>query len=50
MVNLLKYGYPAVLPGDQRFLNWLCNFATYRWNDGTLKYWAEEWWLSWMAQ
>ncbi len=45
----LEYGYPAVFPGDQRFLNWLNNFMRYRWNDGTLKYWAETWWMSWMA-
>ncbi|MCL4300310.1 MAG: transporter substrate-binding domain-containing protein [Anaerolineae bacterium] len=45
----LEYGYPAVFPGDTRFLNWLNNFMIYRWNDGTLKYWAETWWDSWMA-
>lgn len=45
----LEYGYPAVFPGDSRFLNWLNNFMRYRWNDGSLKYWAETWWMSWMA-
>lgn len=45
----LEYGYPAVFPGDTRFLNWLNNFMAYRWNDGTLKYWADTWWNSWMA-
>ncbi|GIK41571.1 MAG: ABC transporter substrate-binding protein [Chloroflexota bacterium] len=45
----LEYGYPAVFPGDARFLNWLNNFMGYRWNDGTLKYWADTWWNSWMA-
>ncbi len=37
------------LPGDTRFLNWLNNFMAYRWNDGSLKYWADTWWNSWMA-
>jgi ABC-type amino acid transport substrate-binding protein len=45
----LEYGYPAVFPGDARFLNWLNNFMAYRWNDGTLKYWADTWWNAWMA-
>jgi ABC-type amino acid transport substrate-binding protein len=45
----LEYGYPAVFPGDRRFLIWLDNFMNYRWNEGTLKYWAETWWDSWMA-
>lgn len=45
----LEYGYPAVFPGDIRFLNWLNNFMAYRWNDGSLKYWADTWWNSWMA-
>ena len=45
----LEYGYPAVFPGDTRFLNWLNNFMAYRWNDGTLQYWAETWWNNWMA-
>lgn len=45
----LEYGYPAVFPGDTRFLNWLNNFMAYRWNDGTLKHWADTWWNSWMA-
>jgi ABC-type amino acid transport substrate-binding protein len=48
IVNL-EYGYPAVFPGDARFLSFLNNFMAYRWNDGTLKYWADNWWNSWMA-
>lgn len=45
----LEYGYPAVFPGDARFLSFLNNFMAYRWNDGTLKYWADTWWNSFMA-
>lgn len=46
----LEYGYPAVFPGDGRFLNFLNNFMRYQKITGTLQYWTQTWWLEWMAR
>lgn len=44
-----EYGHPAIRPGDPRFLNWLRNWLDYHRGEGTIDYWVETWWQSWMA-
>ncbi|MEX2547812.1 MAG: transporter substrate-binding domain-containing protein [Chloroflexota bacterium] len=44
-----EYGHFAVRIGDQRFLNYLNSWISYRRADGVLDYWTEDWWLSFMA-
>ena len=39
----------AWMAGDARFLNWLNNWLEYHHAQGTLGYWCDEWWESWMA-
>jgi ABC-type amino acid transport substrate-binding protein len=41
--------HPGIKPGDPRFLNWINNWLEYHWAQGTLGYWCEEWWESFMA-
>ena len=41
--------HPSIRPGDPRFLNWLNNWLEYHHAQGTLGYWCDEWWESWMA-
>ena len=41
--------HPSIKPGDARFLNWLNNWLEYHHAQGTLGYWCDEWWESWMA-
>jgi polar amino acid transport system substrate-binding protein len=44
-----EYGHFAVRVGDQRMLNFLNSWISYRRADGVLDHWCETWWLSWMA-
>lgn len=44
-----EFGHFAVTVGDQRFLNYLNSWISYRRADGVLDHWTEEWWLSFMA-
>lgn len=44
-----EYAQPAIRPGDQRFLNWLNNWYQFHEAQGTIKYWCDTWWESFMA-
>ena len=44
-----EWGHPAVKSGDQIFLNWINNWLNYHNNQGTINYWCNNWWQSWMA-
>lgn len=44
-----EYVHPSIRPGDPRFLNWLNNWLEYHDAQGTLRYWCEQWWESFMA-
>jgi ABC-type amino acid transport substrate-binding protein len=45
-----EYGHPAVRPGDQKFLNWVNNWLDYHKAQGTIGYWCDTWWQSWMVE
>jgi polar amino acid transport system substrate-binding protein len=44
-----EYVHPSVRPGDPRFLNWVNNFLEYHSAQGTIDYWCDTWWESFMA-
>lgn len=44
-----EYVHPSVRPGDPRFLNWVNNFLEYQAAQGTIDYWCNTWWESFMA-
>lgn len=44
-----EYVHPSIRPGDPKFLNWLNNWLEYHCAQGTLRYWCDEWWESYMA-
>jgi len=45
-----EWGHPTIKAGDQIFLNWINNWMDYHTNQGTIKYWCNSWWQSWMAE
>lgn len=49
MIFSREYAQFAVKPGDQRFLNWLNNWYQYHEGQGTISYWCEDYWESFMA-
>jgi polar amino acid transport system substrate-binding protein len=44
-----EYAQIAIKPGDQRFLNWINNWYQYHEAQGTIGYWCDTWWESFMA-
>lgn len=44
-----EYAQLGVKPGDQRFLNWLNNWHEYHEAQGTIQYWCDTYWESFMA-
>jgi ABC-type amino acid transport substrate-binding protein len=44
-----EYVHPSIRPGDARFLNWIDNWLEYQHAQGTLGYWCDDWWESFMA-
>jgi ABC-type amino acid transport substrate-binding protein len=44
-----EYAQLGIKPGDQRFLNWLDNWYQYHEAQGTIRYWCETYWESFMA-
>ena len=44
-----EWGHPAIKSGDQIFLNWINNWLNYHKNLGTINYWCNSWWKSWMV-
>jgi polar amino acid transport system substrate-binding protein len=44
-----EYAQIAIKPGDQRFLNWINNWYQYNEAQGTISYWCDTWWESFMA-
>lgn len=44
-----EYVHASIKPGDPKFLNWLNNWLEYQDAQGTLSYWCDEWWESFMA-
>jgi ABC-type amino acid transport substrate-binding protein len=44
-----EYAQIAIKPGDQRFLNWINNWYQYHEAQGTIAYWCDTWWESFMA-
>lgn len=45
-----EFGHPAIRPGDPQFLNWLKNWLDYHRAIGTIGYWCDTWWQSWMVE
>ena len=44
-----EYAQISIKPGDQRFLNWLNNWYQYHEAQGTIAYWCDTWFDSFMA-
>jgi len=44
-----EYAQIGIKPGDQRFLNWINNWYHYHEAQGTIGYWCDTWWESFMA-
>jgi ABC-type amino acid transport substrate-binding protein len=44
-----EYAQPGLKPGDQRFLNWVNNWYQHHEAQGTIGYWCDTWWESFMA-
>ena len=44
-----EYAQPGIKPGDRRFLNWINNWYQYHEAQGTISYWCDTWWESFMA-
>jgi polar amino acid transport system substrate-binding protein len=44
-----EYVHPSIRPGDPRFLNWMNNWMEYQSAQGTIAYWCNDWWESFMA-
>ncbi len=44
-----EYAQHAIKPGDKRFLNWINNWYQYHDAQGTINYWCDTWWESFMA-
>lgn len=44
-----EYVHPSIRVGDMRFLNWIDNWLEYQAAQGTLGYWCDTWWESFMA-
>lgn len=49
VVLATEYSHIAIRPGDQRFLNWINSWLAYQDGLGTLSYWCDVWWESFMA-
>ena len=45
-----EYVHPGVRASDQRFLNWINNWIDYHRAQGTIQYWCENYWRSFMAE
>ena len=44
-----EYAQPGIKPGEQRFLSWINNWYQYYEAQGTINYWCNTWWESFMA-
>jgi polar amino acid transport system substrate-binding protein len=45
-----EYVHPGVPAGEQRFLNWINNWINYHSAQGTIPYWCETYWRSFLAE